>query len=322
MTNLDQPLVENLASHEKGSFKDWLKHKSPILVILFLTGTLVLAFFWSSIVITIQSGEAGILFKRFSGTKVDKIYGEGLDIFAPWDKLYIYEVRKQIAYHDFMVISNKGLTIHLSLAIRYSPEYDLLGVLHQKIGPDYLNRVILPQIESVMRKQLGDYTAEQIYRNEAGLLTNAILTALDEVGRNYIEVEDIIIRSIALPKQMVDAIEDKLRQEELMKSYEFRIETARKEAERLKQEALGIQNYHSTIGQSLSENVLRHNGIIATQELAKSSNAKVVLIGGGKDGLPIILNTSDSTRINTPITDDTTPPPSSSKPAAKGSSQK
>lgn len=294
MTNLDQDLVDNTAGHDKGNLMSWLGHKAPILIIIFLVGALILTFFWSSIVITIQPGQAGVLFKRFSGTKVDKIYPEGLDIFSPWDTLYIYEVRKQVAYHDFDVISNKGLTVHLSLAIRYRPEYDLLGVLHQQIGPDYLNRVILPQIESVMRKQLGDYTAEQIYTNEAGLLTNAILTALDEVGRNYVEVEDIIIRSISLPKQMVDAIEDKLKQEEIMKSYEFRIDTAKREAERLRQEAQGIKDYHGTINQSLTESVLRHNGIIATQEIAKSSNAKVVLIGGGKDGLPIILNTGDS----------------------------
>ena len=322
MTNFDQSLVDNSAGHDKGSLKSWIRHKAPILIIIFLAGALVLTFFWSSIVITIQSGQAGVLFKRFSGTKVDKIYGEGLDIFSPWDTLYIYEVRKQVAYHDFNVISNKGLTVHLSLAIRYSPEYDLLGVLHQKIGPDYLNRVILPQIESVMRKELGDYSAEQIYTNEAGLLTNAILTSLDEVGRNYVEVEDIIIRSISLPQQIVDAIEDKLRQEEIMKSYEFRIDTAKREAERLRQEAVGIKDYHSTIDKSLTESVLRHNGIIATQEIAKSSNAKVVLIGGGKDGLPIILNTGDSAGItpSNPSTDNvsqTKVTPPSSKPSGQ-----
>lgn len=297
MTNVDQVLVENSASHETGSFKSWIGHKAPILIILFLTAMLVLTFFWSSIVITIQPGQAGVLFKRFSGTKLDKIYTEGIDIFSPWDTLYIYEVRKQVAYHDFNVISNKGLSVHLSLAIRYRPEYDLLGVLHQQIGPDYLNRVILPQIESVMRKELGDYTAEQIYTNEAGLLTNAILTALDEVGRNYVEVEDIIIRSINMPEQMVNAIEDKLKQEEIMKSYEFRIETAKREAERLRREAEGVRDYHRTIDSSLTESILRHQGITATQEIAKSTNAKVVLIGGGKDGLPIILNASESPQV-------------------------
>jgi regulator of protease activity HflC (stomatin/prohibitin superfamily) len=182
----------------------------------------------------------------------------------------------------------------LSLAVRYRPEYELLGVLHQRIGPDYLQRVILPQIESVMRKELGNYTAEQIYTNEAGLLTNAILAALDEVGRNYVEVEDIIIRSIVMPPEIVAAIESKLKQEEFMKSYEFRMQTAEKEAARLKIEAEGIKNYHNLINQSLTENILRHKGIEATEKLAASANAKVVVIGGGKDGLPLILNTDQN----------------------------
>lgn len=271
--------------------KRWLRRKSPWLIILFLIAALIFVFFWQRIIVTVNSGEAAILFRRFSGTEIDKIYGEGVHLFSPLDEVYIYEVRKQVAYHDFDVITNKGLAVHLSLAIRYRPEYDLLGILHQRIGPDYLNRVILPQIESVMRKQLGSYTAEQIYTNEAGLLTNAILTALDEVGRNYVEVEEIIIRSITLPPEIVTAIEDKLKQEQLMKSYEFRIETAQKEAERLKIEAGGIKTHHQIVGESLTGAILQNQGIKATEELAKSPNAKVVVIGSGKNGLPIILNT-------------------------------
>jgi regulator of protease activity HflC (stomatin/prohibitin superfamily) len=275
-------------------FRQWLRRKLPLVIVLLLVTTLIIVFFWQRIVITIHPGEAGVLFRRFSGTEIDNIYSEGLDIFSPLDTLYIYEVRKQVALHDFNVISNKGLTVHLSLAIRYQPEYDLLGVLHQKIGPDYLQRVIIPQIESVMRKQLGQYTSEQIYTNEAGLLTNAILIALDEVGRNYVQVEDIIIRSIDLPADMVTAIEDKLKQEEFMKSYEFRMKTAEKEAQRLKIEAMGLRDYHQTINQSLTEKTLRLRGIEATESLAKSNNSKVVVIGSGKDGLPIILNTDTS----------------------------
>lgn len=273
----------------------WAKKRSAILIVLSLIIFLVTALLWKMIFITVGSGEAGVLYKRFSGTQIDKVYSEGFYVINPINVLHIYEVRKQVAFHDFDVISNKGLIIHLSLAVRYRPEYDLLGILHQQIGPAYLNRVILPQIESVMRKQLGVYTAEEIYTNKEGLLTNAILTALDEVGRNYVEVEDIIIRSIRLPNKIVHAIEKKLEQEEFMKSYEFRIDTAKKEAERLEIEASGINRYHKIIDASLTEAILRHKGIEATKELAESDNAKVVIIGGGKDGLPIILNTDGTT---------------------------
>jgi regulator of protease activity HflC (stomatin/prohibitin superfamily) len=276
--------------------KKWLRRKSPFVITGLLITAIIFVFFWHKIVITIEPGQAGILFRRFSGTEIDNIYGEGVHVFSPLDRLYLYEVRKQVALHNFDIISNKGLTIHLSLAVRYRPEYELLGVLHQKIGPDYLERVILPQIESVMRKELGRYTPDQIYTNEAGLLTNTILMALEEVGRNYVEVEDIIIRSIKLPLDIIAAIEDKLTQEEMMKSYEFRIQTAQKEAERVKIEAEGIRDHHLIIGEALTDKTLRLKGIAATEALAASHNAKVVVIGSGRDGLPIILNTAQTPR--------------------------
>ena len=282
--------MENTPISAHARLKRWFRRKLPLVIVMTLIALLIFIFFFKRIVILIPSGDAGVLYRLFGGgTETDTIYAEGVHLINPFDTMFLYEVRKQVALHEFDVITNKGLSIHLSLAVRYRPEYELLGVLHQRIGPQYLERVILPQIESVMRKQLGSYTAEQIYTNEEGLLTNTILKALDEVGRNYVEVEDIIIRSITLPPDIVDAIEDKLKQEEFMKSYEFRLQTAEKEAERLKIEAKGIENYHSIIQSSLTEEVLRNEGIKATTQLATSPNAKVVVIGSGKDGLPIIL---------------------------------
>ncbi len=289
----EEPVAEQEHLSLSAKCKQWLKRNLPVIFIFCLLIALGVAVFWRLIVITVHSGEAAVLFERFSGTRVDKVYTEGLHIFNPIDIVQIYEIRKRIAFHDFDVISNKGLTVHLSLAIRYRPEVELLGLLHQQIGPNYLSRVILPQIESVMRKELGNYTAEQIYTNEAGLLTKAILKALDEVGRNYVEVDDIIIRSISLPPEIVHAIQDKLKQEEFMKSYEFRLQTAEQEAERKRIEARGVSDYHKIVDESLTETVLLHKGIDATEKLAQSDNAKVIVIGGDKDGLPLILNTGE-----------------------------
>jgi len=268
---------------------NWFKNKKPFFIVLLLIVALVVTFFWQRILITIHPGEAGVLFRRFTGTEIDRIYAEGFHLVSPLDTMYIYETRNQIALHEFDVLSMKGLRIHLSMAIRYRPEYDLLGILHQRIGPDYLQRVILPQIESVMRKQLGNYGAEQIYTNEDGLLTNAIVLVLDEVGRNYVEVEDVIIRGLELPDAIVTAIEDKLTQQEYLKSYEFRLEIAVKESERKKIEAGGTATYQRIINESLTEKVLAFMGIEATKKLADSNNAKVVIIGSGDNGLPLIL---------------------------------
>ncbi len=277
-------------SATRAKFRRWLWGRLPafmISLILFITLVVIL---WFRIVVIIKPGYNGVLFHIFSGTEVDYVYTEGLNIINPLNTMYIYETRKQVALDEFNILSNKGLTIKLSLAIRYQPEVELLGLLHQRIGPDYLNRVIVPQIESVMRKQLGNYDAEDIYTNKEGLLTNTILLALDEVGRNYVKVEDIIIRSIAMPEKIKEAIEDKLSQEELAKSYDYRMMIATKEAQRLGIEARGIDEYHSTIDKNMTEKNLKYEGIQATRELAKSSNTKVIVVGSGKEGMPLIFN--------------------------------
>lgn len=282
---------EDSLSRTRAKFRRWLWGRVPGFMISLILLITLLVILWHRVVIIINPGYNGVLFHIFSGTEVDYVYTEGLNIINPLNTMYIYETRKQVALHDFHILSNKGLTINLSLAIRYQPEVEVLGLLHQRIGPDYLNRVIIPQIESVMRKQLGNYDAEDIYTNKEGLLTNAILMALDEVGRNYVKVEDIIIRSISMPDKIKAAIEDKLSQEELAKSYDYRVMVATKEAQRLGIEARGIDEYHATIDKNMSEKNLKYEGIQATKELAKSNNAKVIVVGSGKDGMPLILNT-------------------------------
>ncbi len=278
------------------------RKKKPFLIILLLIIVILVVLLWHRIVITANVGEAGVLFRRFTGTEIDKIYKEGVHIISPLDIMTLYETRNQIALHEFDVLSVKGLRIHLAIAIRYRPQYDMLPTLHQRIGPNYLQRVVLPQIESVMRKQLGGYNADQIYTNENGLLNKAIVLAIDEVGRNYVEVDDVIIRSLTLPENIVKAIENKLTQQEYLRSYEFRAQTAIKEAQRKVSEAKGINQAQRIISESLTPEILAFEGIKATKELARSQNAKIVVIGSGKNGLPLILGdkafTSDSVKTN------------------------
>ena len=271
-------------------FRKWLFGKTPYFIVIMLGLVIALVILWFRIVIIVEAGQAGVLFRLLTGTQIDYVYSEGLHIISPLNTMYKYEVRKQVALHEFDILTSRGMTVHLALAIRYQPEMELLGMLHQRIGPDYLKRVIVPQIESVMRRQLGSYTAEDIYTNKEGLLTNTILLALDEVGRNFVKMDDIIIRSIQMPATIKAAIEDKLSQEELLKSYEYRVQTAEREAERKTIEGRGISAYNDLVTKSLNENILKNAGIDATKELAKSNNAKIIVIGSGKDGLPLILN--------------------------------
>jgi prohibitin 1 len=272
-------------------FRRWMIRKTPYVIVFHLLVALVVLFFWKRIFVMIHPGEGGVLFHFFTGTEIDYTYPEGFHLVNPFNTMYRYNVRKQVVFHKFSVLSSQGLHIHVSLAMRFRPQYELLGLLHQQIGPNYVKTVIIPQTESVMRKQLGNSTAEQIYTNKEGLLTKAILLALEEVGRNFVEVEDIIIRGISLPKKLTRAIEDKLAQEQLLKSYEYRVQTASQEAQRKRLEAEGVRDYQAIVNQSLTDRLLKHQGIEATRKLARSANSKVVVIGAGKEGLPIILGT-------------------------------
>jgi regulator of protease activity HflC (stomatin/prohibitin superfamily) len=267
-----------------------MKDHAPYLVVGTLVLMLVFVLLWSRILIVVKPGQAGVLYRMLStGTVTDHIYPEGLHILQPLNTMYIYDTRVQIVLHQFDVLTSSGLPIKLSLAVRYQPIYELLGVLHQQVGPDYANKIILPQIESVLRRNIGRYTPEDIYTNREGVLSKIITLALEEVGKKYIQVDDIIIRSVELPDTVKKSIEDKLISEQQLLSYQFKLKTEEEESKRKLTEAAGIRAYQATIAETLTDRMIQWQGIQATTELAKSPNSKVIVIGSSKNGLPIIL---------------------------------
>jgi len=272
----------------------WLRSVLPYFVVFSLICTLTFVFFWPQIVITVYSGQGGVLYKRFFGTVIDKVYPEGLHLIYPWDSLYIYDVRIQTVLHDFDVLTQQGLPVHLSLAIRFRPEYEMLGLLHQQVGPDYVTTIIIPQVESVLRKRLSKHTPEEIYVNKNNILTKVVTEALEELGRKYVRANDVIIRNVVLPTSIQEAIEAKLVEEQNEQRYDFLIKRERKEATRKEIEAQGIRSYQAIVSTTLSDQLIKWQGVQATLELAKSNNTKVVVIGAGENGLPIILGNDHS----------------------------
>jgi regulator of protease activity HflC (stomatin/prohibitin superfamily) len=282
--------------------RTWVAQKIPYLIVVILILSGALFFFWPSIVITLSSGEAGVLYWRFfGGTETDHVYSEGIHIIAPWDKMYIYNVRIQTVLHELEVLTNRGLPIHLELAIRYQPEYETLGVLHQQVGPDYVNTIIIPDIDSVLRKNLGHYNPEDIYINKENILTKIIVNALNELGNKFVSINGVVIRKVVLPNSIKEAIEGKLVEEQHYETYHFKLKREEQEAQRRaieatgiakkrRIEAAGIRDYQQIISETLDEKMLKWHGIQASLKLSESENAKVIVIGAGKDGLPIIGN--------------------------------
>jgi len=264
---------------------------NSLLVLIFIF-VLTVVFLWPRIVHIVESGEVGVKYLLFSGgTVIDKVYPEGIHFTFPWDSMYIYNVRVQTKLHEFDVLTNMGLPIHLQLAIRFYPERDGVGVLHQELGPNYIESVVIPQIESVLRKNIGHYTPEEIYVNKEGVLSKIIVLAIEEAGQKFVRLDDIVIRRVDLPAPVREAIATKLIEEQKALAYTFILEKERQEAERKRIEAQGIQDYQNIISQTLNEQLIKWQGVQATLSLSESENAKIVVIGAGEQGLPIILGT-------------------------------
>jgi regulator of protease activity HflC (stomatin/prohibitin superfamily) len=259
-------------------------------ILTVILGIILIITLWKSSV-TINSGESGVLFKTFSGgIDTETTYGEGWHLIAPWNKMIRYEVRQQEVMEDMAVLSSNGLEIALEVSTWYQPVHSDLAKLHQEKGEDYLNRVVKPAIRSASRSVIGRYTPEEIYSTKRDAIQTEIFEETKKIlDKQYIQVNEILVRDITLPPTIKTAIEGKLRQEQESLEYEFKLQKAQKEAQKVKIEAEGKAEANRILNASLTPNILREKGIEATLQLAKSPNSKVVVVGSGKDGLPLIL---------------------------------
>ena len=243
--------------------------------------------------ITIDAGEAGVLWKRFDGGVVtsEPALGEGFQIIAPWNNVFVYNVRQQNKFiQDMEVLSSNGLEISLDVSVLYQPKYSELGLLHKTKGENYVNIVLIPQIRAVARSVVGRYTPEQLYSTKRDAIQNEIFEETQKnVESQHIQLNAVLVRDVTLPVAIKEAIERKLRQEQEALEYEFRIEKAKQEAERQRIDAEGKATANRILSASLTQKILQEKGIEATTKLSESANSKVIIIGSGKDGLPIIL---------------------------------
>ena len=268
-----------------------LNLKKIVPVAIIIVAIILIIVFWSKMTITIDAGEGGVLFRRFGGgVDTSRTYGEGFHFLAPWNKMFVFETRQQEISEDLNVLSSNGLEIKVDVSCWYQPTYSQLGLLQRDIGPDFLRRIIIPALRASARSVIGRYTPEQIYSTKRDVIQDEIFVETKNLlDKKYVQTNQILIRSIILPPTIKKAIESKLKQEQESLEYEFKLQIASKEAKRQKIEADGKATANRILSASLTDKILRDKGIEATLRLAESSNSKVVIIGSGKEGLPLIL---------------------------------
>lgn len=278
------------------NIREMVRRNRLRIIVAGVVATLLLLFLWPSIVISIKPGELGVLYARFrGGTQLQHTYEEGIHFIQPWNIMYIYDVRVQEETQNIDVLTVDGLTINVQISLRFQIIRDRLPNLHQEIGPNYRDKVVIPIMNSAVRQTIGSYRPDDLYSTARQELQDQMLVdAVEEMGRIPVLIQGFVVKSITLPEVLREAIERKLIAEQDYLRYKYILLEAQQEARRKTIEGEGIKAYQTLVNENMTQNFLRYEGIQATKELAGSSNAKVVVIGG-KDGLPVILNADSPT---------------------------
>ncbi len=273
--------------------------KRGIIITLIVLAIILLFILINSIVI-IHPGEKAVIFRPLSGLDKKHVLSEGIHFIAPWNQIYIYDVREQTIsfnkqsnneYGNLDVLDKNGLTINVEVTVRFYPIFSKIGYIHEQFGKNYVQKLVIPEVRSAVRRIMGQYTAEEIYSLKRQEVERRIIEETDSVlEKNYIKMTALLIRSIEIPNELKKAIEDKLTKQQEALAYDYVLQKEQKEKQRKIIQAEGIAKYNQIINASMTDKVLTYEGIQATLELAKSQNAKIIIIGNSKNGLPIMLS--------------------------------
>ncbi len=247
--------------------------------------------FGSSMIVKLEPGEKGVLFMPLAN-KIDndKIYSQGYTYKAPWNEMIIYNVRQQEMTETISALTSDGLEVDIDLTLIFAPIKDKIGQLHQNVGVNYQSVIVRKILRSTTYDVVGKYTPEQLYSTKKDDVKADIFSlASMKLEKKHVKLDDILVRKIKLPETIKTAIEKKLKQEQESKEYEFKLIKEKLEAERKGIEAQGIKDFQDIVSDGISEKYLKWKGIEATLELSNSENSKVIVIGGGDSGLPVIL---------------------------------
>jgi regulator of protease activity HflC (stomatin/prohibitin superfamily) len=236
----------------------------------------------------VDSGAVGVLtlFGRVTG----EVLPEGLHLINPFKTNHELSIRTQEIKETASVPSSEGLVMSLDTSLIYHLNPDKSADVYQKIGPRYVDVLIEPNLRAAIREATASHSANALYTGEREMVAKQIFDQLSGLlGQRGVIVESVLLRDIQLPTTLKSSIEAKQQAEQEALAMNFRLQKETQEAQRKRIEAQGIRDFQQIVAQGISPQLLEWKGIEATENLAKSPNAKVVVVGGGKNGLPLIL---------------------------------
>ncbi len=237
----------------------------------------------------VGTGHVGVL-TLFGKVQSGETLGEGIHFINPLKTNNELSIQTQTLKESASVPSSEGLMMSLDTSLIYHLNPDRAAEVFQRIGADYENVVVEPTLRSAIREATASHTANALYTGEREMVAKQIYdqvsTQLKERG---LTVENVLLRDIQLPTALKAAIEAKQQAEQESLAMNFRLQKETQEAQRKRIEAAGVRDFQQIVAQGITPSLLEWKGIEATENLAKSPNSKVVVIGNSKNGLPLIL---------------------------------
>src|SRR5271154_502065 len=247
---------------------------------------LVILFFWS--VVSIPTGHVGILtlFGRVTGQTL----GEGIHLINPLKSVQKMSIQTQSVKESANVPSNEGLILALDTSLLFHLDRSMAAEVYQKVGSNYAEKIVEPTLRAAIRATTSAHTANALYTNARELVQQQIQDELTaQLAPRGVIVENILLRDVQLPAMLKGSIEAKQQAEQDALRMSFILQKEKQEAERKRIEAQGIADFQKIVAQGISPQLLEWKGIEATEKLSTSSNAKIVIIGNPKNGLPLVL---------------------------------
>ena len=254
-----------------------------VIVILVLAFILLMASTTS-----IPTGNVGVL--TLFGKVTGETLPEGIHLVNPLKSVQKLSVQTQSVKESANVPSNEGLILALDTSLLFRLDKNMAAEVFQTVGADYAEKIVEPTLRAAIRASTSAHTANALYTNARELVQQQIQDELTkQLAPRGVIVENVLLRDVQLPAMLKGSIEAKQQAEQDALRMSFILQKEKQEAERKRIEAQGIADFQKIVAAGISPQLLEWKGIEATEKLAASSNAKVVIIGNSKNGLPLVL---------------------------------
>ena len=254
-----------------------------------LLGLLLFGLTAANSVSCVKTGHVGVVtvFGRVTGRTMP----EGIHVVNPLSRVHELDIKTQEVKERTTVPSREGLIMGIEASVLYRLQPDLAADVFQKIGTGYEEVLLIPNFRSAIRSVTAANTASALYSDAREEIAGRILADLQQqMQPRGIVIENVLLRDLQLPDSLKSAIEAKQQAQQDAQRMEFVLQKERQEAERKRMEAQGIKDFQNIVSEGISDKLLEWKGIEATIELAKSPNAKVVVVGNPKTGLPLLFS--------------------------------